>query len=105
MTQSIPGTTAQPPDLDSKSKHQPNLRLLIPLGIVAIAGVGVAIWYFLSPPVEQGLQVSGRIEGYETDVRAKTGGRIDFIGVREGDKVKTGQLLVRIDDSSGAGTT
>jgi HlyD family secretion protein len=67
-------------------------------GVVAIVAIGTAIWYFLSRPIDHDLQVSGRIEGYETDVGAKTGGRVDFIAVREGDAVKQGQLLVRIND-------
>jgi HlyD family secretion protein len=45
------------------------------------------------------LRLSGRIEGYETDVGAKTGGRVDEITVREGDAVTKGQLLVRISDT------
>ncbi len=65
---------------------------------MAIAAVGTAIWYFLARPVNRDLEVSGRIEGYETRVGAKTGGRVDFIAVREGDVVKKGQLLVRIND-------
>jgi HlyD family secretion protein len=73
--------------------------LLIPLGLVALAAAGYAAWHFWPQPPERGLQASGRIEGYETDVGAKIGGRINFIAVREGDKVHRGQVLVRIDDS------
>jgi HlyD family secretion protein len=69
------------------------------LGVVAIAGVSAAIWYFLARPSDRDLRVSGRIEGYETDVGAKTGGRVDAIAVREGDQVKQGQMLVRISDT------
>ncbi len=49
-------------------------------------------------PEPTSLHLSGRIEGYETDIGAKTGGRVNFIAVREGDEVKKGQVLVRIND-------
>jgi HlyD family secretion protein len=101
MTQSIPGSTESPPSSPgqaSKKRRRLNPRLLAVGGVVAIAAIGTAIWYFLSRPIDHDLQVSGRIEGYETDVGAKTGGRVDFIAVREGDAVKQGQLLVRIND-------
>jgi HlyD family secretion protein len=101
MAQTIPGSVNHPPsspDVASKPKRKPNPRILVPIGIVAIAAVGTAIWYFLARPVNRDLEVSGRIEGYETRVGAKTGGRVDFIAVREGDAVKKGQLLVRIND-------
>jgi HlyD family secretion protein len=42
--------------------------------------------------------VSGRIEGYETDIGAKVAGRVESIAVREGDAVRKGQLIVRLDD-------
>jgi HlyD family secretion protein len=56
------------------------------------------MWYFLARPIDRDLKLSGRIEGYETDIGAKTGGRVDFVAVREGDEVKKGQLVVRIND-------
>ncbi|MGA7932755.1 MAG: efflux RND transporter periplasmic adaptor subunit [Kovacikia sp.] len=102
MTQSIPGSAESPPrspDVAAKHRRKLNPRFLVAGGVLAFVGAGVTIWYFLSRPIEQGLRVSGRIEGYETDVGAKTGGRINSIAVREGDRVKAGQVLVRIDDS------
>jgi HlyD family secretion protein len=66
---------------------------------LAIAGISATIWYFLARPSNHDLRLSGRLEGYETDVGAKTGGRVDTITVREGDQVKQGQLLVRISDT------
>lgn len=102
MTQLISGSEILPPnaaDVEGKSKRGRSPRLPIALGVVAAIGAGAAVWYGMARPVESGLRVSGRIEGYETDVGAKTGGRIDAIAVREGDVVKTGQLLVSIDDA------
>lgn len=100
MATSLPGSTApeesSPP---ARQQRKLNPRLLILIGLIAIAGVSTAIWYFLARPSDRDLRVSGRIEGYETDVGAKTGGRVDAIAVREGDQVKQGQMLVRISDT------
>ncbi|WP_421656529.1 HlyD family secretion protein [Leptothermofonsia sp. ETS-13] len=78
--------------------HKPRSKILIPVGIGAIAAIAGSMWYFLARPIDTGLRLSGRIEGYETDIGAKTGGRVDFVAVREGDEVKQGQLVVRIND-------
>lgn len=96
MTQSIskPQEQIQVPELKTKRKFNP--RLLIPIGLVVI-GAGLA-WY-LSRPKPEGLQLSGRIEGYPTDIGAKVGGRIDAVAVREGDAVRKGNVIVRLDDA------
>jgi HlyD family secretion protein len=61
--------------------------------------VGVSTWYFLSlPKPGEPLRVSGRIEGYETDIGAKVAGRIEAVAVREGDQVRKGQVIVQLDD-------
>jgi HlyD family secretion protein len=44
------------------------------------------------------LRLSGRIEGYETDVGTRVNGRVAAVTVREGAAVVAGQLLVRLDD-------
>ena len=81
----------------SKSKHKTRLRVLIPLGILVV-GAGLSVTYFLSRSPTDTLQLSGRIEGYETDVGAKVSGRVEFVAVREGDQVNDGQVIVRLDD-------
>ncbi len=80
-----------------KSKPKISRLVLIPVGLV-LAGVGVSTWYFLSYPKVQPLQVSGRIEGYETDIGAKVAGRVESVAVREGDAVSKSQEIVRLDD-------
>jgi HlyD family secretion protein len=75
-------------------RKPPILVILIILAAAAFAG-----WYFTRPKVTSNeIHVSGRIEGYETNVGPKIGGRIDFISSREGDEVKKGQLIVKIAD-------
>ena len=62
---------SQPPE----SKGSRKTYLLIGIGVV-IATAGLAAWYLLSRPKSKDLQISGRIEGYETDIGAKVPGRI-----------------------------
>ena len=93
-----------------KSKRKFNPRLFIPLGLLIVGG-GLSVWYLSHSKLgsdlgifpSQGdigtLKLSGRIEGYETNIGAKTAGRVDFIAVREGDQVRKGQVLVRLDDA------
>lgn len=50
-------------------------------------------------PKPTDLQLSGRIEGYQTDIGAMIGGRVDCIAVREGDQVKPGQVIARLNDN------
>lgn len=73
-------------------------RALALLLVAAIAG-GFGYWNFANQPKDTGsLHVSGRIEGYETNIGPKIGGRVDYIAAREGELVKVGQTLVRISD-------
>lgn len=99
MAQSLspPQETAETAALP-KPKRKVSPRVLIPLGLL-LTGVGVSTWYFLSlPKPGEPLQVSGRIEGYETDIGAKVAGRIEAVAVREGDQVRKGQVIVQLDD-------
>ncbi len=99
MAQSLspPQETAETAALP-KPKRKFSPRVLIPLGLL-LTGVGVSTWYFLSlPKPGEPLRVSGRIEGYETDIGAKVAGRIEAVAVREGDQVRKGQVIVQLDD-------
>src|SRR5262249_41081932 len=57
-------------------------------------------WFFLRGPntPREVISVSGRIEGDDASVAAKIAGRIREITVREGDQVKTGQVVAALDD-------
>ena len=69
------------------------------LVVLAVAGFGA--WrLFLGPPgLPPGvIAVSGRIEGDDAAVAAKTTGRIREITVREGDQLQTGQVIAVLDD-------
>jgi HlyD family secretion protein len=96
-------------DVQNNSKQQPPRRkpwqkipkaVRIISAIALVAGLGYGIYrLLLYHPNTDGLFLSGRIEGHETDVSAKIGGKVALVAVREGDTVTPGQLLVQIDDS------
>ncbi|MUG98543.1 HlyD family efflux transporter periplasmic adaptor subunit [Scytonema sp. UIC 10036] len=91
---------SQPQPSPQKPRRHIPKPVLILGAIALIAGAGYSVYRaFIYQPEPEGLFLSGRIEGYETDVSAKIGGRIASVAFREGDFVKPGQLLVQIDDS------
>ena len=77
-------------------------RRLAVVGVLLLAAViAFAAWRFvLAPPaVPPGvIAVSGRIEGDDSAIAAKTSGRVREIGVREGDQVQAGQVIALLDD-------
>lgn len=79
------------------------IRILVILVIVLAAGF--LVWWFMirQPPVPNNIIVlSGRIEGDDSVVAAKTSGRIREIKVREGDNVKAGDVIATLDDEQAA---
>ena len=85
------------PDPSSPSKPR-RFRFLIPLALV-LAGVGVGVrYYFFSPTEKTAIELSGRIEGYETDIGTTVPGRVEAITVREGDRVTIDQMIAKLDD-------
>ena len=72
-------------------------RLLIILILIA-AGIGLYLWrtgYFAGP--RKSIQVSGNLEMTLVDISFKTAGRMTELTVREGDTVKKGQVIARLD--------
>jgi HlyD family secretion protein len=80
----------------------PRRRRVSVVAVLLIVAAGAfAVWRFvLAPPaVAPGvIALSGRIEGDDSAVAAKTSGRIRQITVREGDQVQAGQVIARLDD-------
>jgi len=95
--QSVQEAGQSSPPRDSHAGVLPR-RVLLVLIVLIAAG---AAYFFLNKPLQQpsnSLHVSGRIEGYETNIGPKIGGRVDFVAKREGETVKLGELLVKLSD-------
>ena len=77
-------------------------RRLVMLAVLLAVGLGgFTVWrvFLAAPAVPAGIiAVSGRIEGDDAAVAAKTSGRIRQITVREGDSVEAGQVIAVLDD-------
>src|SRR5213080_294935 len=87
---------------ERETRYMSPRRRRVAIVAVLVAGLaGFAVWRLvLAPPaVPPGvIAVSGRIEGDDSAVAAKTSGRIREIGVREGDQVQAGQVIALLDD-------
>src|SRR5882724_3844075 len=76
-----------------------SLRLILVIVLIA-AGIGVYLWrtgYFAGP--RNSIQVSGNLELTLVDLSFKTAGRMIELTVREGDAVKKGQVIARLDST------
>ncbi|MFL6208244.1 MAG: HlyD family secretion protein [Pyrinomonadaceae bacterium] len=77
-------------------------RIIRPLAmLVLILLAGFLFWRFFlrKPDVPPNIiQVTGRVEGDDAAISAKTAGRIREINVREGDQVAAGQIIAVLDD-------
>jgi HlyD family secretion protein len=76
-------------------------RRMFFLALIVIVA-GFAIWreFLIGPDVPEGIVLlSGRIEGDDSAVAPKTSGRIVEIRVREGDSVKSGDVIAILDDA------
>lgn len=72
-------------------------KTLILLGLCAFA-LSVAGCQSSDSPAETGvLRITGRVEGDETNIAAKRPGRVVEVAVREGDRVRAGQTLLRLE--------
>jgi HlyD family secretion protein len=66
--------------------------------IVVIIAVAVGIWFhYHDTPQQTGLTLHGNVDIRQVDMTFNASGRIDRILVREGDRVKAGQLLASLD--------
>lgn len=76
------------------------MKRVFPILLLLVAAA-TTYWYtqVRDPGVPKGIvALSGRIEGDDSAVAAKTAGRIREIYVREGDVVKSGQVVAVLDD-------
>jgi HlyD family secretion protein len=73
-------------------------RVLIPLLLLLAAFAVWKIFFSQSGPPASIVTLSGRIEGDDSALSAKTSGRIMEIRFREGDTVKAGETIAILDD-------
>jgi len=72
-------------------------RIVIILVVVAAAGAGVYAYRGANKPPDSRIVVSGNIELTEVNIAFKTAGRLIERTVDEGDTVKKGQVIARLD--------
>ena len=85
-------------------KKSSRIILIIALLIIVVAGGFLTWWYLVrQPPIPRSvIALSGRIEGDDSTVAAKTSGRIREIRVREGDMLKAGDVIAVLDEEQAA---
>ena len=102
MSQTLPTSdsfTNVPIPLSKQQKGKKPIPLLLGLLVVG-GGISYAVWRTQPQKAVDTLKLSGRIEGYETEIGIKRSGRIESIAFREGAYVKKGQELIKLDDSN-----
>lgn len=73
-------------------------RKAILIGVVTIAAIAVSAFYANWFHRDSSLRGSGTVEARNIRVGSKIGGRVAEVLVREGDSVKTGQILITFDE-------
>jgi protease secretion system membrane fusion protein len=70
--------------------------------LIVLAGVGGFLLWACFAPLDKGVPISGNVavESTRKSVQYLTGGTVDDILVKEGDVVKAGQVLVKMNDVS-----
>jgi multidrug resistance efflux pump len=70
--------------------------------VILLAAVAFGVWYFTMRPAAAAngvLSASGTVETNEISIAPELSGKIVEINVQEGDTVKTGDVLFRLDDT------
>jgi HlyD family secretion protein len=91
--QSVSGESKDTPD---RPRRRGFPKILIPLGIGIIALGGWGLWRLNQQPDDGVLELSGRLEGFPTNVDSKVSGRIEELTVREGDLVEPGETIAQL---------
>jgi HlyD family secretion protein len=87
------------PAADSKAPRPRVVRIFIVVGAIVAALLAWKL-FFATPSLPPSIvALSGRIEGDDSAVAPKTTGKILEVTVREGDTVKAGDVIARLDDA------
>jgi HlyD family secretion protein len=78
---------------------RPNPKILIPVAALVLVALVLRFTVFRGGPGAGEIAASGSVEATEAQLGFQVSGRIDTITVDEGDRVKAGQLLARLDVS------
>lgn len=74
------------------------MKRFLPLLVLAVAGIAAAVYFWRMPKDDPSrIRLSGNLEVTEVNAAFKTPGRAVEILVKEGDVVKKGQLLARLE--------
>ncbi|HJZ67228.1 MAG TPA: HlyD family efflux transporter periplasmic adaptor subunit [Blastocatellia bacterium] len=97
----LPTDQATQPRESPPPKRKLSTRARGILGLIALIVIAAVIGYLLfhKPAAPNSIiSLSGRIEGDDSAIAPKTGGRILEVRVREGDSVKAGDTIAVLDD-------
>ena len=79
-------------------------KIIIPVIILVIIAIGGGLWWYLqaaeTSATTSGVTASGFIESTDVSISPEISGRIISLSVNEGDQVKAGDVLVKLDDST-----
>lgn len=97
-----PTPTSQPlPPVPPAARHHPNPLRVIPILLVVLAVGGGLAWRWFNISAEPArLTASGYVEATEITIASETTGRVVEVLAREGETVRAGDELVRLDDST-----
>src|SRR5438477_2433098 len=93
-----PQRPSSPPPAEPRSRRP---LVLAAISVVVLAAIGFTVWkiFFAVPPTPKNIVIlSGRIEGDDSAVSPKAGGRILEIRYREGDSVNAGDTIAVLID-------
>ncbi len=79
-----------------RSRVRQNPRLIAPLVIVLIVLIGGGYYFLRTVFGGNELIFSGTIEAVEIHLGTEIGGRVEYVGVEEGEQVKVNQSLVEL---------
>ncbi len=95
---SAPNTQSSVLSPPSSHRHRPRPQLLVLL-VVVLAAAGWWGYTQLSVSPTRGITASGTIEAEEVSIASEVPGRVVQLLADEGDQVKAGDVLVKLDDS------
>ncbi len=73
------------------------MKKIIPVVVILAAIIGGYIWWSRNNHDDGRIRLSGNLELTQVDISFKIAGKLSELAVKEGDHVKKGQLIARID--------